>query len=56
MFYDEVLEAAPIKARHAIAYADAFAVATARRLDAVLVTGDPEFAAVSGLVEIEWIG
>jgi predicted nucleic acid-binding protein len=37
-----VLEAALIKASHAISYADAFAVATAMAHDATLLTGDPE--------------
>jgi predicted nucleic acid-binding protein len=37
-----VLEAARIKARHAMAYADAFAVATAIAHGATLLTGDPE--------------
>jgi predicted nucleic acid-binding protein len=37
-----VLEAARIKARHAMAYADAFAVATAIAHRATLLTGDPE--------------
>ena len=37
-----VLEAAAIKADHPMAYADAFAVATAVAHDATLVTGDPE--------------
>lgn len=37
-----VLEAAAIKARHALAYADAFAIATAVAHDAGLLTGDPE--------------
>ena len=37
-----ILEAAAIKARHAIAYADAFAVATAVARSADLMTGDPE--------------
>jgi predicted nucleic acid-binding protein len=37
-----VLQAATIKARHRMAYADAFAVATARAHHAVLLTGDPE--------------
>ena len=39
---DRVLEAAALKAAHRISYADAFCVATALALDAVLVTGDPE--------------
>lgn len=37
-----VLEAASIKAKHALAYADAFAIATAMAHDASLLTGDPE--------------
>jgi predicted nucleic acid-binding protein len=39
---DRVLEAARIKADHPLAYADAFAAATASAHDAVLWTGDPE--------------
>lgn len=39
---DRVLEAARIKADHPLAYADAFAAATAAAHDAVLWTGDPE--------------
>jgi predicted nucleic acid-binding protein len=39
---DRVLAAADIKARYRVAYADAFAVATALGNDAVLLTGDPE--------------
>jgi len=39
---ERVLEAAAIKAEHALSYADAFAVATALAHDAVLLTGDPE--------------
>lgn len=37
-----VLEAAHLKAGHAMAFADAFAVATAIAHDATLLTGDPE--------------
>lgn len=37
-----VLDAARIKAGHAMAYADAFAAATAVAHDATLLTGDPE--------------
>ncbi len=47
--------AAHIKAVHPIAYADAFAAALATREDAVLVTGDPEFAAVEGTIRVEWL-
>jgi predicted nucleic acid-binding protein len=37
-----VVAAAAVKADHAMAYADAFAAATAIAHDAVLLTGDPE--------------
>jgi len=40
------LEAAHLKARYAIAYADCFALALARIEGASLVTGDPEFECV----------
>ena len=53
--FEQVLEAARLKARYPIAYADAFALATAIREQAVLVTGDPEFRAIGDLVEIRWI-
>jgi predicted nucleic acid-binding protein len=37
-----IIAAARVKAAHPIAYADAFAVATAAAHDATLLTGDPE--------------
>ncbi len=40
-----VLQAAAIKAEHPVAYADAFAVATALARGATLLTGDPEILA-----------
>jgi ribonuclease VapC len=49
------LTAAQIKAGHRLAYADAFAAALAMREDAVLVTGDPEFRQLAGLVSLEWL-
>jgi len=51
----QVMEAARLKARFPIAYADAFAVGTAVREAARLVTGDPELRVVAGVVEIHWI-
>ena len=48
--------AAELKSRHAIAYADAFAVATAVEFDATLVTGDPEIEPLEGTqLEVEWL-
>jgi ribonuclease VapC len=44
-----VWEAAGVKARHSLSYADAFAVACALRFDAELATGDPEIVALRDL-------
>jgi uncharacterized protein len=46
--WDLVAAAAACKARGGLSYADAFCVATARRLDATLWTGDGEIVALSG--------
>jgi len=53
--FDLVIEAAKIKARYPLSYADAFAVAVALRNDATIITGDPEFKAVTKLVRIDWL-
>ncbi len=50
-----VMAAAHVKARYPLSYADAFAVALAQRIDAAVVTGDPEFKAVEEFVRIEWL-
>lgn len=49
------LAAAHVKARHAVAYADAFAVALSQQVDGVVLTGDPEFKNVEHLVTVEWL-
>ena len=51
------MEAASLKGRFPLSYADCFAAALAQRLSAKLVTGDPEFERLErdGLVEIEWL-
>lgn len=51
----DVIEAARIKAAHQLSFADAFAVATAVKHRATLVTGDPEFRSVVKMVNITWI-
>ncbi len=53
--FEDVIEAARLKARHAVAYADCFAAATAIRECAALVTGDPEFAKFGDAVNIDWL-
>lgn len=48
-------EAAHVKASFALAYADCFAVALARKVRGAVVTGDPEFGQVSQVVDVEWL-
>jgi PIN domain nuclease of toxin-antitoxin system len=47
-----VTDAARLKARHRLSYADAFCVATAQRHDAPLYTGDPEILALKDIVKL----
>jgi len=48
-------EAAKLKTKYTIAYADCFAAVLASSLKALLVTGDPEFKKLSDELSIEWI-
>lgn len=50
-----IWNAAELKGRFPIAYADAFAAALAQKYNCPLVTGDPEFRRVEQL-ELDWIG
>ena len=50
-----VLDAAHIKANHALSYADAFAVVCAQQLDAIVLTGDQEFKSVEQVIRVEWL-
>lgn len=50
---ERILAAAKIKAEHAMALGDAFAVATAVAHDAVLLTGDPEIIGAGGPWRVE---
>lgn len=50
---EAVFAAAGFKMRYAISYADAFAVAAAEDLDAVLVTGDPEIEQLENRIRVE---
>ncbi len=50
-----IREAAEIKAQYAISYADCFAVATALKYSASIITGDPEFKKVDHIITIEWL-
>ena len=49
------LVAARHKAVYKMSYADCIAMALAQRLEAPLVTGDPDFQQVEHLVNIEWL-
>ena len=50
-----IMRASEIKAQHAISYADCFAVATALKFSAAILTGDPEFKTVENSVQIIWL-
>lgn len=49
------LAAAHLKATRQLSYADAFAAALARDHGATVVTGDPEFRSVEGLIAVDWL-
>jgi len=53
--FQHVIEAARIKAEYPLSFTDCFAVASARREGARLITGDPEFNKVEHLIDIDWI-
>lgn len=50
-----VWRAAEIKAQTGLSYADCFAVGTALKRGAEIVTGDPDFKQVEQTVEVLWI-
>ena len=50
-----VFASAHIKANHALAYADAFAVAAAIGKGALILTGDPEFKSIEQMAKVEWL-
>ena len=51
----DVIEAAKIKAKYPLSYADCFAVATAYKERAAIITGDSEFKLVEKIVRVEWL-
>lgn len=53
--FQDIIEAARIKAGFTLSYADAFVISTARKLNALIYTGDQEFKQVKHLVRIKWI-
>jgi ribonuclease VapC len=53
--WEIILSAADLKAQYSLSYADCFAVGTALKYQAAIVTGDPEFKKIEHLVQIDWI-
>ncbi|MBW2406115.1 MAG: type II toxin-antitoxin system VapC family toxin [Deltaproteobacteria bacterium] len=53
--FESILDVARIKAEYPLSFSDCFAVSNARRENAIIVTGDPEFKNVNHMVEIEWL-
>ena len=53
--FERIMEAARIKARYPVSYADAFCVALALELKAPVVTGDPEMKHLDPLIDIIWL-
>ena len=51
----DVIHAAKIKARYPTSYADCFAVATAIKEKATIITGDPDFKHIEKIVSVEWL-
>ncbi len=52
---DGIMAAARIKATHAVAFGDAFAIALAQAHNASVITGDDEIRRC-GLVPVDWVG
>lgn len=52
---EAVLEAARLKAQHAISFADCFAAALAQRHNGPLVTGDPDFRRLEPSLSVRWL-
>jgi len=49
------LEAARLKAKYRIAYADCFTAALGKLKKAEVITGDPEFRKLSKEIRVKWI-
>jgi predicted nucleic acid-binding protein len=50
---NDILAAAVLRAAHKLSYADAFAVSLTQRLNAIIVTGDPEIISLNNVVTVE---
>jgi predicted nucleic acid-binding protein len=47
-----IIQAARLKIRYAVSYADAFAIATAQKQNATLMTGDPEILKLKRVISL----
>ena len=52
----DIIEAARLKGRYRISYADSFAASLAIQQGVELITGDPDFKRLSPSLALEWIG
>ena len=52
---DLTVRAARVKAVSPVSLADAYAAALAQRLEAAVLTGDPDFQRLEGAVAVEWL-
>lgn len=50
-----VERASEIKAKYQLSYADAFCIELARDMNLPIITGDPEFKNVKGIIEVIWM-
>jgi len=53
--WERILDAARIKAKYPLSYADAFAAALAHEINATMVTGEPEFRRVEFPSPVLWL-
>jgi len=49
----DILEAAALKSKYKLSYADAFAVALSQKIDGVIYTGDPEILALKDVAKVQ---
>ena len=52
---DLTKEAALLKGKYRVAYADCFAAALSKRKKAIVITGDPEFLVLGNEAEVLWM-
>ena len=52
---EDIIRAARIKAQYSIGFVNSLVVSTVEKENAVLLTGDPEFQKVEGVIDIQWL-